>query len=154
MSLCDEVLDPYQQKLSRIDLLGNEIPDKDLTDRTLDEHESKRRFYNSIRDYMVEKACKLGALRLRYNLPPHEEPPDADYMDVDDSYFSGIHLSSTPPRKAALTHQSTRRKRRKPYHENLRKASTRIPPAMSIEIREGQSRARVRGGRRRRPVDW
>ncbi|PWW74921.1 beta and beta-prime subunits of DNA dependent RNA-polymerase, partial [Tuber magnatum] len=81
VSLCDEVLNPFQQKLPRIDLLGNAIPDKGLTDRALDEHESKRRFYNSIRDYMVEKAHKLGALRLRYNLPPHEEPPDADYMD-------------------------------------------------------------------------
>ncbi|CAZ82671.1 unnamed protein product [Tuber melanosporum] len=36
---------------------------------------------------MVEKARKLSALRLRYNLPSHEEPPDADYMDVDDSFF-------------------------------------------------------------------
>ncbi|RPA98904.1 beta and beta-prime subunits of DNA dependent RNA-polymerase [Choiromyces venosus 120613-1] len=88
VSLCDEVLNPLQQKLPRIDLLGNTIPDKDLTDRTLDEHESKRRFYNSIRDFMVDKARKLSALRLRYNLPSHEEPPDADYMDVDDSYFS------------------------------------------------------------------
>ena len=48
---------------------------------------------------MVEKACKLGALRLRYNLPSHEEPPDADYMDVDDSYFSGIHLFSVAPQE-------------------------------------------------------
>jgi len=46
-SLCDEVLDPHQQKLSGIDPLGNEIPDKHLANRALDFQEIKKRFNKS-----------------------------------------------------------------------------------------------------------
>ena len=92
------MLIPLQKKLPRFDLLGNPISDSEVDDKTLDEHESKRLFYRSIRNYLVDKAEQLGNLRLRYGLPSHIELPDGDYTEIDDSYFSGIYnLSTSPP---------------------------------------------------------
>jgi len=59
---------------------------------------------------MVEMAYELGTLQLRYKLPSHKEPLHVDYINVDDSYFSGIPLSSTPV-SPSLAHQTVPSKR-------------------------------------------
>jgi DNA-directed RNA polymerase III subunit RPC1 len=104
VSLCDDVLIPLKEKLPRYDLLGNMIPDYAVDDNTLDEHESKRRFYDSIRIYIIEKADKLAQLRLRYNLPAFNEPPDSDYMEIDDSYFPSAFSHTVTPTRNLLTY--------------------------------------------------
>ncbi|KAL7268353.1 DNA-directed RNA polymerase III subunit C1 (rpo31) [Rhizina undulata] len=88
VALCDEILVPLEKKRIRKDLMGNIIPDSMVDDRTLDEHESLRRFYMTIRSYIREKAEKLAALRGRFGLPAQDVAPDnEEYMDID-SYYS------------------------------------------------------------------
>ncbi|KAH8145366.1 uncharacterized protein LAJ45_10649 [Morchella importuna] len=94
ITLTDSILNPLEEKLVRYDLLGNVIGDDEVDDRTMDEHESKREFFNSIRKFMRNKAFELAALRSRFNLPPLDETPDSDYMDIDDSYFAAADVNA------------------------------------------------------------
>ena len=89
-----QVLSGYEAKIPRLDLKGNVVPDKNLDDRDLDEHESKRAFYKSVRDFIAKKAEKLANIRENLGMPSNLEPPpeldntDEEYQDVnmDDIY--------------------------------------------------------------------
>lgn len=90
----DDILCPLEKKLVRYDLLRNVISDDKVDDRTMDEHEAKREFFASVRKFMREKAIALAGLRTRYHLPAYDEIPDADYMDIDDSYFAAADVNA------------------------------------------------------------
>jgi DNA-directed RNA polymerase III subunit RPC1 len=95
LALCDEVIEPLEAKATRKDLLGNIISDAQyelLSDRAadmaMDEHESLRGFYKSIRSYVDGKANSLAELREKYGLPRQDSPPGEDMEGIYvDSFF-------------------------------------------------------------------
>ena len=86
--LCDEIISPLEAKVVRKDLMGNIVSDEELermdevdADKALDEQESLRHFYRSLRTYVGDKAKALADLRDRYGLPRQDEPPEMEGMD-------------------------------------------------------------------------
>lgn len=78
LTICDEILGPEERKFVRKDLMGNIVPDAAVTDRTLDEEESVRGFYQSVRKFVESKAKKLADLRERLGLYRQYDKPDSD----------------------------------------------------------------------------
>jgi DNA-directed RNA polymerase III subunit RPC1 len=85
IELCDKVLHPLEAKEIRKDLLGNIISDAELQKLTgraaamaLDENESLRAFYQSIRSYVRAKADALANLREKFGLPRGDDMPESD----------------------------------------------------------------------------
>lgn len=97
VELCDKVISPLESKQVRKDLLGNVVSDAQLLTLTgraeamaLDENESLRGFYRSIRSYVEEKARALADLREKFGLPRQDQILDEDDemrgRDVDQYY--------------------------------------------------------------------
>jgi DNA-directed RNA polymerase III subunit RPC1 len=94
VELCDSVLSPLEAKQVRKDLLGNVISDAELESLTgraaamaLDENESLRAFYRSIREYIGGKAKTLANLREKFGLPRADVSPEFELEDHIDTYF-------------------------------------------------------------------
>lgn len=94
IELCDKVIVPLEAKEIRTDLLGNIISDAELESLTgraaamaLDENESLRGFYQSIRNYVNEKARRLADLREKFGLQRMDEAPDQEERDIDVDEF-------------------------------------------------------------------
>ncbi|KAF8433614.1 hypothetical protein BGX38DRAFT_1275957 [Terfezia claveryi] len=88
-SITAEVLARYEAKIPRLNFKGEAVPDENLQDKDLDEHEAKRIFYRSIKDFVSKKAEKLASIRENLGMPSGLEPPvsseqlDDEYADVD-----------------------------------------------------------------------
>ena len=88
-SITAEVLTRYEAKIPRLNFKGEVVPDANLQDMDLDEHEAKRIFYRSIKDYVSKKAEKLASIRENLGMPSDLEPPvsseqlDDEYADVN-----------------------------------------------------------------------
>jgi DNA-directed RNA polymerase III subunit RPC1 len=59
MDVCEEMLAPQRAKLSRRDLLGNQLSYTDRSDNGIDQLESARDFLQSIEDYVLSKVNTL-----------------------------------------------------------------------------------------------
>ncbi|TGZ83978.1 beta and beta-prime subunits of DNA dependent RNA-polymerase [Ascodesmis nigricans] len=88
MALCDEIIAPLEKKVVRKDLMGTVVSDEELArmeeedaNKALDEQESLRHFYKSLRLYVSDKAKMLGTLREKYGLPRQDEPPEMEGID-------------------------------------------------------------------------
>ncbi|KAI5795121.1 hypothetical protein EDC01DRAFT_654154 [Geopyxis carbonaria] len=95
IALCDEIIAPLEDRVPRKDLMGNIVPDsmleqmeETLADKALDEYESLRNFYKSVRSYVKEKAMTLADVREKYGLPRQDECPEmeTDGTDIDSFY--------------------------------------------------------------------
>ena len=94
VSITSEILANYEAQIPRVNFAGELVPDENLQDKDLDEHESKRVFYQSIKDYLTKKSCRLAAIRESLGMTSGLEPPpslenmDEEYQDInmDDIY--------------------------------------------------------------------
>lgn len=98
-AVCDEIIAPLEDAIPRKDLLGNVVSDELLASMdevsaslALDEYESLRNFYDSIREFIGAKAKDLARVRERYGLPSQVDHPGMDALEDGedlDSYFPG-----------------------------------------------------------------
>ncbi|KAJ5220204.1 DNA-directed RNA polymerase III subunit RPC1 [Penicillium chermesinum] len=61
-AVCNEMLGKERAKLTRQDLMGNQLQYMDRSDNGIDQYESARDFLDSIEEYVSEKAKKLSDL--------------------------------------------------------------------------------------------
>ncbi|CCE88859.1 Piso0_001648 [Millerozyma farinosa CBS 7064] len=85
LNAVEYVLNPLEKKLVRYSNSGKilSLEDSDKIEYA-DEKDAERNFYNSIREFITEKAVQLAQIRERRNLKPSLRPPKDDEMDVVD----------------------------------------------------------------------
>lgn len=91
-SIAAGVLAPYEARIPRFNFKGDVVPDENLKDKDLDEFESKRIFYSSIKEYIAKKAQRLAAIRENLGMPSGLEPPPS--MEHLDDEYADVNLDS------------------------------------------------------------
>ncbi len=82
-AFCKSILDQESKRYPRIGLVGNEeLPYDDESDYAVDEHESARRFLNTIKQYVDGLASKTAAARRRAKLDDDGGGGGSDASDV------------------------------------------------------------------------
>lgn len=87
IELCDSILKPLENRLVRRDNLGNVLTEGDVDnsrEEYADETDPQRDFYQSIREFVVDRATKLADVRMRKNmLGLMERPEGEEYENID-----------------------------------------------------------------------
>ena len=96
MSTTEEILQPLEKRLVRLDNLGNRVSEDELSSpRYVDQYDAERAFYMSLREFMKTKAEKLARIRKsRGMLELLSEPgQEFDSMDIDESVSDIVRAS-------------------------------------------------------------
>lgn len=84
IEITDDILIPLEKKLIRLDNSGNVIEaGYDDNDELIDQFDAERSFYQSLREYMHEKACKLAKMRKSRNMLELLDSPAPELKNVD-----------------------------------------------------------------------
>lgn len=89
----NSILKPLEQKLVRFDNLGNKLNKEDEEKiEYIDQHDAERNFYQSLRDYMTEKATHLAEIRKAKGLKTllDEPAPELKILNLDEQYPESI----------------------------------------------------------------
>lgn len=89
----NSILKPLEQKLVRFDNLGNKLNKEDEEKiEYIDQHDAERNFYQSLRDYMTEKATHLAKIRKAKSLKTllDEPAPELKILNLDEQYPESI----------------------------------------------------------------
>ncbi|CUM63180.1 uncharacterized protein PRCAT00000748001 [Priceomyces carsonii] len=85
IELVDSVLKPLEEKLVRYDNSGNLLTiEKSSEIEYIDQNDSEREFYASIRDFTTKKAQKLAEIREKVSMKAYFRPPYEDEILEDD----------------------------------------------------------------------
>ncbi|KAL6940642.1 DNA-directed RNA polymerase III subunit C1 (rpo31) [Hanseniaspora vineae] len=91
VQIVDSILKPLEKRLVRLDNVGQVVkPEDNDKIEFIDQHDAERNFYQTIRNYMFEKAKKLAKIRKSQGLLEYlDEPsPELQNMDLDEGSSS------------------------------------------------------------------
>ncbi|SCV06117.1 LANO_0H22474g1_1 [Lachancea nothofagi CBS 11611] len=84
MQQTNKILQPLEKRLIRYDNLGHKLdPAFQDMPEFIDQHDAERNFYQSLRDYLYEKASHLAAIRTNKNLKAHLDEPAVELQSMD-----------------------------------------------------------------------
>lgn len=81
----ESILKPLEDRLLRKDNLGNRVDGEAAQDeKFIDEKDPQRDFFNSVRQFVAERAKELGDVRMRMNMVALTDRPEGeDYEGID-----------------------------------------------------------------------
>ncbi|XDT06804.1 RNA polymerase Rpb1, domain 5 [Nakaseomyces glabratus] len=87
----DNILKPLEKRLIRYDTLGRPVSaEDDKLDDYVDQHDSERLFYASLREFMTDKAKKLAKLRKSRGLPKLIKKSELEGYDPENEHIDAI----------------------------------------------------------------